>query len=377
MNGSGGFPTFEAARQLEAALEEGVEPVPLHGTLSPGLPPHVVDAVARVLGRPMAAPPPRGLLALRVAMAGGLARAIGRDVDPESEVIVTNGAMHALGICFRSLVQPGDEVIVPAPCFFFSGPIRAAGASPVYVKGSEANGWRWDADAFERAIGPRTSALLLCNPGNPTGDVPSRDEVEAVVAVAEAHGLPIVTDEAYEAAIWGDAELTSAAALAADVIVIRSLGKSLAMPQLRVGIVSGPSKRLAPCADTLEWDCLRVGLAAQEAALAALTGPQEWLTSVHAGLIEDRAAAIAAVEATPGLAAASPAAAPFLFVHTDSDGEIASELIDVGLPVVDGTHFQARGYARLPFGGAAAALPALQDALARWTERREASSRTG
>jgi aspartate aminotransferase len=363
----GGFPTFEAARRLEAA---GVEPVPLHGTLSPGLPPHVVEAVAGVLGRPMAAPPSRGLLALREAMAGVLGRASGRTVDPESEVIVTNGAMHALGICFRSLVQPGDEVIVPAPCFFFSGAIHAAGASPVYVHTSAAMGWRWDADALERAVGPRTGAVLLCNPGNPTGVVPSREEVAAVVAVAEGHDLPIVTDEAYEAALWGEAELTSAARLAADVIVIRSLGKSLAMPQLRIGILAGPPERIGPCADTLEWDVLRVDLAAQVAALAALTGQQAWLEAVHAGLIDDRAAAIRAVEATPGLSAASPAAAPFLFVHADGGCNLASELIDVGLPVVDGAHFQAPGYARLPFGGAAAALDGLQHALTRWSELR-------
>ncbi len=365
---TGGFPTFEAARRLDDVRAAGGEPVPLHGTLSPGLPPHVVDAVSRTLGRPMAAPPPRGLLALRAAMADRLARSSGRAVDPELDVIVTNGAMHALGICFRTLVQPGDEVIVPAPCFFFSGPIEAAGARPVYVHGSADDGWRWDADAVEKAIGPRTAAVLLCNPGNPTGVVPARDEVAAVAAVAESRGLPVVTDEAYEAAMWGGAEMTSAASLASDVIVIRSLGKSLAMPQLRVGVISGPSPRIGLCADALEWDCLRVGLAAQEAALAALSGPQDWLSSLHEGLLEDRAVAIEAIEEAPGLSAAPPAAAPFLFVTAGGSGGLADSLIAVGLPVVDGAHFQAPGYARLPFGGAADARTALSGALARWSE---------
>jgi aminotransferase len=372
---AGAFPTFEAARQLEAARSAGVEPVPLHGTLSPALPPHVVDAVSRVLGRPMTACPPHGLLELRVAMAAELGEQRGRAVDPETEILVTNGAMHALGVCFRSLVQPGGEVVVPAPCFFFGGPIRAAGASPVCVHSSAADGWRWDADAVERAIGPRTSAVLLCNPGNPTGTVPAKDEVAAVVAVAEAHGLVVVTDEAYEAALWGDAELTSAASFAPDVVVIRSLGKSLAMPQLRVGIVSGPSSRLAPCSRTLEWDCLRVGLAAQEAARAALAGPRDWLASIHAGLVDDRAVALEAVEATPGLSAVPPAAAPFLFVYSETREEIATGLLATGLPVVDGAHFHAPGCARLPFGGAAAAKEALSRALARFAEAREPEPR--
>ena len=277
MSDTGGFPTFEALRQLEAALAAGFEPVPLHGTLSPGLPPHVVDAVAAVLGRPMSAPPPRGLLALRAAAAAELSRAADRAIDPETEVLVTNGAMHALGICFRSLVQPGDEVVVPAPCFFFGGPIHAAGATPVYVHGSAADGWRWDPEAVERSIGPRTRAVLLCNPGNPTGAVPSREEVAAIVAVAEAHGLLVVTDEAYEAALWDGATLTSAFSLAEDVVVIRSLGKSLSMPQLRIGIVFGPPGHVSRCARTLEWDCLRIGVAAQEAALAGLEGSRDWL----------------------------------------------------------------------------------------------------
>lgn len=369
MTAAGGFPTFEALGQLEAARAAGFEPVPLHGTLAPGLPPHVVDAVAAVLGRPMNAPPPRGLLALREAVAGELARTAGRTVDPETEVLVTNGAMHGLGVCFRSLVQPGDEVIVPTPCFFFAGPIHAAGATPVYVHGSAADGWRWDPEAVERSIGPRTQAVLLCNPGNPTGTVPSRDEVAAIVAVAETHGLLVVTDEAYEAALWCEQTLTSAFSLAENVVVIRSLGKSLSMPQLRIGIVSGPANHLARCARTLEWDCLRVGIAAQEAALAGLEGPRDWLVAVHDGLVADRAAAIEAVAATPGLSATPPAAAPFLFLRADAGGHVAPGLLDVGLPVVDGVHFQAPGYARLPFGGAVEAAVALKRALARWSER--------
>jgi len=371
----GGFPTFEALKQLEAARAAGFEPVPLHGTVSPGLPPHVVDAVAAVLGRPMNAPPPRGLLALRAAAAAELSGTAGRTVDPETDVLVTNGAMHALGICFRSLLQPGDEVVVPAPCFFFGGPIHAAGATPTYVNGSAAEGWRWDPETVERSIGPRTRAILLCNPGNPTGTVPSRNEVAAIVALAGAHGLLVVTDEAYEAALWDGATLTSACALAEDVIVIRSLGKSLSMPQLRIGIVFGPAGHIARCARTLEWDCLRIGLAAQEAALACLEGPRDWLVAVHDRLVADRAAAIAAVAATPGLSAAPPAAAPFLFLHADAGGGVAAGLLEVGLPVVDGVHFQAPEYARLPFGGAVEATESLGNALAHWSERQRTAQR--
>ena len=109
---------------------------------------------------------------------------------------------------------------MPAPCFFFDGPIRAAGATPgLRPRPAAADGWRWDPEALEAAIGSRTTALLLCNPGNPTGHVPSREEVADAVRVAERHGLLVVTDEAYEAALWDGATLTSAFGLADDVVV--------------------------------------------------------------------------------------------------------------------------------------------------------------
>ena len=129
-----------------------------------------------------------------------------------------------------------------------------------------------------------------------------------------------------------------------------------------------PPRLLEPCALTLEWDVLRVDLAAQTAALAVLEGPRDWLDAVHAGLVADRAVALAAVAATPGLSAAVPGAAPFLFVHADSGAPVGEGLARAGLPVVDGVHFQAPGYARLPFAGAAHAADALAAALARWAE---------
>jgi aspartate/methionine/tyrosine aminotransferase len=316
----------------------------------------------------MATPPVSGLASLRHALAAELERTTTRTVNPESQILVTNGAMQALGICFRSLLEHGDEVVVPAPTFFFGGPIRTAGGVPVYVHSTQLSGWCWDAAAIEHAVGPRTKALLLCNPGNPTGYAPSADDVAAVAAVATRHGLLIVTDEAYEASLWDGAQFTSAFGLADDVVVIRSLGKSLSMPQLRLGFLAGPAERVADCTRTLEWDCLRVNVASQEAARAAFEGPRDWLAQIHAATAADRAVAIDAVAATPGLAAATPFAAPFLFVGSAGEG-LAAQLEAVGLPVIDGAAFEGPGYARLPFGGAAEAEAALRSALDRWSQQ--------
>jgi aminotransferase len=361
------FPTYEAEERRRGALPLGIEAVPLHGTGAPALPDHVVDAVAAVLARRMKTPPVNVLASLRQALATELERTTTRSVEPESQILVTNGAMHALGVCFRALLEPGDEVVVPAPTFFFGGPIRTAGGVPVYVHGTEAEGWRWDAEAIERAVGARTKALLLCNPGNPTGYVPSQDDAAAVVAVAERHGLVIVTDEAYEASLWDGTPFTSAFGLGNEVIVIRSLGKSLSMPQLRLGFLAGPAERVSRCTRSLEWDCLRVNIASQEAARAALDGPRGWLERIHAATEVDRAVAIAAVAATPGLTAATPFAAPFLFVGASGE-ELSEQLEAVGLPVVNGAAFEGPGYARLPFGGATEAREPLHNALGQWVE---------
>jgi aspartate/methionine/tyrosine aminotransferase len=135
-------------------------------------------------------------------------------------------------------------------------------------------------------------------------------------------------------------------------------------------MLAGPATLVDACTRTFEWDCLRVGVVPQAAALAALEGPRDWLADVHSGLEADRDVALAAVASTPGLDAVAPLAAPFLFVGSGSGNGIAAGLEAVGLPVVDGAAFEAPGYARLPFGGAAAAGEALTRALARWAEDR-------
>jgi aspartate/methionine/tyrosine aminotransferase len=268
---------------------------------------------------------------------------------------------------FRSLLAPGDEVVVPTPCFFFEGPIRSAGGVPVYVPSTVDDSWRWDVDAIDRAVGPRARVLLLCNPGNPTGVVPSPETVRSVADVAARHQLVLVADEAYEASVWASARMTSAFPLVERALLVRSLGKSLSLPQLRVGLVAGPADLAEPVAVALEWDVLRVGLPPQAAALAALEGPRDWLEQVHAGLVADRDAALAAFATVDGLDGAPPDAAPFLFVSS-GDPAIAERLVAAGIPAVDGVHFQAPGWARVPFGGAAASRAALDRALARFAQ---------
>lgn len=325
------MPSIAAERALA-----GRQMLPLRGTLAAPLPSHVRDAIASALDEHAVTPPSRGHLALREA----IARSLPAPADPERGILVTNGAMQALALAFRALLQPGDEVIVQTPCYFFAGLIERAGGVfvPVSVRGS---------NAIEEAVTPRSRAVVLTNPNNPDGHLPTRAEVDELLALASRHDLTVITDEAYERCIH-EGELASAWG-APNVILVRSLGKSLAMPAWRIGFVAGEPSLIDACLRELEWDVIRVSHVAQRAATAALEGPQDWLDDVADRYRRDRDAAHAAIAEHPTLSAALPPAGPFLWLELG--GLSAQDVLAQGFPVVDGGAFNAPGHARLPFGG--------------------------
>jgi aspartate/methionine/tyrosine aminotransferase len=331
--------------------------LPLHGTAALPLPPHVREAAVAALADYGRTSPSRGLPELREAIAWLHGR------DPETDVLVTAGAQHALSLAFRALLRPGDEAIVPSPAYFFGGPIGAAGGRAVYVPTRADDGWRWDLGAIERAVGPRTRALIACNPGNPTGYLPSADEVAALAALAERHGLAVVADEAYERYVYDGRRITSFPK-AAGVVVVRSIGKSFGLPAWRLGYLVAEARVVTAAMRALEVDCIRCPYVGQRVALAALAGPQDWVAAVAPEYERNRDAALAAVEAA-GLAAVRPMAGPFLLVDLRGVGE--EELLEAGIPAVPGRFFGAPGYARVPFGGDVAALG---DALRAWSQSR-------
>ncbi len=158
-----------------------------------------------------------------------------------------------------------------------------------------------------------------------------------------------MTDEAYERCIH-EGELASAWG-APNVVLVRSLGKSLAMPAWRIGFLAGDPDLVDACLRELEWDVIRVSHVAQRAAEAALEGPQDWLDDVVAGYRADCDVAHALIADGPILSAPLPSATPFLWL--DLGGIPTQNLLAAGIPVVDGEHFGAPGHARLPFAGAA------------------------
>jgi aspartate/methionine/tyrosine aminotransferase len=340
---------------VERALA-GKDMLPLKGTIAAPLPQHVREAIEAALDEHVVTPPSRGHAALLEA----IAQSLPAPADPEREILVTNGAMHALSLSFRALLRPGDEAIVPTPCYFFAGLIERAGGIFVPVPSRDEDGWRWDPDAIERAVTPKSRILVLTNPNNPTGYLPSRAEIDELLAVASRHDLAVITDEAYDRCIH-EGMLASAWG-APNVILIRSLGKSLAMPAWRIGFVAGERSVVDACLRELEWDVIRVSHVAQRAATAALDGPQEWLTNLVERYRRDRDAAHAVIADDAILSARLPVATPFLFLRL---GRLSSEnLLAAGVAVVDGAAFGAPGNARLPFAGAADLADELHGRLA-------------
>ena len=216
------MPSIAVERRLA-----GTDVLPLKGTLAAPLPEHVREAVLAALDEHAVTPPSRGHVALREA----IARSLPAPADPEREILVTNGAMHALSLTFRALLDAGDEVIVPTPCYFFAGLIERAGGVFVPVPS-------WDPEAIERAVTPSSRAPRPDEPEQP-GRLPAVASRDRRAPRARLPARPDGDHRRGVRALHPRGRARLSAWGAPNVILIRSLGKSLAMPAWRIGFVAG------------------------------------------------------------------------------------------------------------------------------------------
>lgn len=362
--------------KVAAAKAAGVEVFPLKGTPTRPLPRHIKEAVIKAMEEEPSRPS-RGLEDLRAAIAAFLKETYGAGVDPGRSILVTNGAMHAVSVLCGALLNPGDQVVMPSPTFFFDGIVRLAGGKPVYVSCDESQGWCWDLDQIAEAIGPRTRMLIACNPGNPTGYVPTRHDMETLVALAKKHDFVLVSDESFECLVYDGTPFTSAATLDStwrNLVLVRSTSKSYAMSTWRVGYIVAEPLLIDTCLKVLEYQCLYCGYVAQKAAIAAVLGPKDWLADVLAEFTLDRDLAYGAVQSTGVLSCVRTQSGPYLYVNVSRLGEADEVLSDAllfeaGITTIAGRYFQQPGYLRLAFGGAPATIRSMGDALADWVHR--------
>jgi aspartate/methionine/tyrosine aminotransferase len=324
-------------------------------------PPHIVEAACRALheGYTKYSPNP-GYLDLREAIADKLERVNGYRVDPAREVFVTVGAMQALALTFMVGIDPGDEVLVTDPSYTnFEGTITLAGGRAVFVPTDPDRGYLPHAEEVAAAITPRTRAILVNSPANPTGAVYPRDLLHAIAELCVRHDLLLISDETYAALTYGDIRTVSPASfpgLGDRTVSIYSFSKEYAMTGWRIGYLTGPAPMLEVMAPVQEAMASCVNAATQRAALAALRGPQDCVETMQRAYQRRRDLVVERLGRVPGVRCPRPDGAFYAFpdvraVTRDTAGLAERLLFDHRVVVSPGEAFGPRsgGFLRLSY----------------------------
>ena len=275
-------------------------------------------------------------------------------------VMVTVGALEALTLSLMTTVDPGDEVIVPDPCFpNYIGQIMLAGAIPVSVPVYEENDFKIRAMDIKRAVTSRTKGIVLNSPSNPLGSVLDRDEIARIAQVAEENDLLVYSDECYERLLYDGQEYFSMAQLPQAlkrVLVINSLSKTYAMTGWRIGFVVGSQEIISNMPKIQEGIVSCVSTFTQKAAIEALTGPQTAVDDMVANYRRRRDILIDGLNGIPGFKCNKSPGSFYAFANIKEFGktsmEFAEELIrGARVVTVPGSAFgkMGEGYLRLVF----------------------------
>jgi aminotransferase len=215
-----------------------------------------------------------GILELREALAGHLEKMYGVSYDPVSEILISVGVSEALYLACVALLEPGDEVIVLTPCFVaYQAEVTLAGGVVVEVPASMENNFDLDVDAVRAAITPRTKAILLGFPSNPTGAVASREKLLEVVKLAEQHDLIILSDEIYDRLVYGGHQHVCVPSLPGArerTVLLGGFSKAYAMTGWRIGYAAAPRQILSGMLRIHQYTIMSAPTTAQAAALVAI-----------------------------------------------------------------------------------------------------------
>ncbi|MCJ7781736.1 MAG: pyridoxal phosphate-dependent aminotransferase, partial [Acidimicrobiia bacterium] len=311
--------------------------------------------------------PAAGLPPLREAVAAKTLRDSGFPVKP-SQVMITNGGKQAVYLAFQTLLDPGDEVLLPAPYWVtFPEAIHLAAGVPVAVPTSDEAGFQVTVDQLEAATSRRTKALMFVSPSNPTGAVYTRERIAEIGRWAADRGIWIVTDEIYEHLIYGDARFHSMPAVAPEIadrtIVVNGVAKTFAMTGWRVGWLIGPPDVTAAAIRLQSHISSNVANVSQRAALAAVTGPMDAAEEMRVAFDRRRRTMVRLLNEVPGVQCSDPGGAFYTFPNftgllgrdlggrtAETTMDLAALLLDeIKIAVVPGEAFGAPGYARLSF----------------------------
>jgi len=303
-----------------------------------------------------------GLLPLREAIVEYTHTHSGMPADP-SRVLVTNGAKQSIFQAFAALLDPGDEVLLPAPHWVtYPSGIDLAGGVTVSVPTAMDNGFRVTVEDLEKHHGDRTKLLVFVSPSNPTGAVYTADEARAIGEWARDRDVWVLADEIYQRLVYGDMELApSIVGVTSEldnVLVVNGVAKSFAMTGWRVGWMIGPDDVIAAAARHQSHATGNVNNVAQMAALAGLTGAQDTVIAMREAFDKRRQKMVGMLSEADGIELAEPQGAFYVFPHVrrllgskfQTTIALAEALLeDAGIAVVPGESFGAPGFIRLSY----------------------------
>jgi aspartate/methionine/tyrosine aminotransferase len=353
------------------ALQAAGEPVIGFGAGEPDFPTpaHIVEAAIAACSDPRnhKYTPAGGLPELKEAIVAKTIRDSGYDV-PTSGVLVTNGGKHAVYNTFTALLDPGDEVLLPAPYWTtYPEPIALAGGISVVLPTDETTGFRVTVDQLEAARTPRTKILLFVSPSNPTGAVYPVDEVEAIGRWAVEHGIWVVTDEIYEHLTYGDNEHVSMPVVVPELrdrcVVLNGVAKTYAMTGWRVGWMLGPDDVITAATNLQSHATSNVANVSQRAAIAAVSGDLTAVAEMRTAFERRGKLMHQILTGIEGVTALEPQGAfygfPNLSAHLGrtirgrtpaTTLDLCALLLDEAkVAIVPGEAFDAPGYARLSY----------------------------
>ncbi|MBF4563102.1 pyridoxal phosphate-dependent aminotransferase [Microbacterium sp. VKM Ac-2870] len=353
------------------ALQAAGRPVISYAAGEPDFPTpqFIVDAAAHALHDPAnyRYTPAAGLPVLREAIAAKTLRDSGLEVSP-AQIVVTNGGKQAVYQAFQAVVNPGDEVLLPAPYWTtYPEAIALADGIPVEVFAGADQEYKVTVEQLEAARTDKTTVLVFVSPSNPTGSVYTPEETTAIGQWALEHGIWVITDEIYQNLVYEGARAVSIVEavpeLAGQTILVNGVAKTYAMTGWRVGWMVGPTDAIKLAGNLQSHLSSNVNNVAQRAALAALTGPQTEAEQMRQAFDRRRTLIVAELAKIPGVTVPNPLGAFYVYpdvtgllgrewngVHVATSLELADLILDQAeVAVVPGEAFGPSGYLRLSY----------------------------
>jgi len=362
--------TLAITNKANALRAEG-KPVIGFGAGEPDFatPARIVDAAVAAASNPVTHhySPAAGLPALREAVAAKTLRDSGYVVDP-SQVVITNGGKQAVYETCQVLLDPGDEVLLPAPYWVtYPSAIELAAASPVVIPTDETSNFTVSVDALEAARTDRTKMLIFVSPSNPTGAVYTEDQIRSIGEWAAESGIWVMTDEIYEHLVYGDVAFHSMPVLVPEMahrcVVVNGVAKTYAMTGWRVGWMIGPDEVAKGATRIQSHLSSNVNNIAQYGALEAVSGPLDAVTEMREAFDRRRRLMYDLLSRIEGVSCVEPQGAFYAFpnmgglLNRSIDGTVATSTLELAalfldranVAIVPGEAFGAPGYARLSF----------------------------